>query len=328
MDRAARRGASDVGAGRACHVYRVLCPPRAANILWRVPRTALSMLARSLRSAIAHSNPRHVTLARFGTCSAPRMSATVRQLSPDPDALRPDKRPRLDTAEPAVHIDIEPAPEPTDTEAKVDPASAPEPSTSAAGAAASPAEKQLTDKQKSKQAARERKKAKKKRATLPEPYSTPWVVAQEVEKLLGKDVVDQAVADGTEFDSPFDTKDEASRTLEVTVSHLSSTGMYVRCDLPSSAAVWLTLITGNALALAPAPHRPWVIIAPHALPGEKIRVRVYDNGRLSSQADLLDVLEPNPEWRDMSRVRCRYFTQCSGCQYQVRPCPRVLCRQC
>ena len=68
--------------------------------------------------------------------------------------------------------------------------------------------------------------------------------------------------------------------------------------------------------------------SPHALPGEKIRVRVYDNGRFSSQADLLDVIEPNPEWRDMSRVKCKYFTQCSGCQYQVRVCPRVLARPC
>lgn len=36
-----------------------------------------------------------------------------------------------------------------------------------------------------------------------------------------------------------------------------------------------------------------------------------------SYADLLEVIEPNPEWRDMSRVRCKYFGKCSGCQYQV-----------
>lgn len=240
------------------------------------------------------------------------MAPPVRQLSPDPASLRPDKRPRLDTAQPAVHITIEqPASAP-----------APQPPTPAAASGDPQAEKQLTDKQKTKKAARERKKAAKRRAALPEPFSTPWVVSQEVEKLLGKETVDQAVADGTEYDSPFQTTNEhASRILDVTVSHLSSTGMYVCSPTPDFCRSFLTLpfATGNSLSVAPAPHRPWVIITPHALPGEKIRVRVYDNGRLSSQADLLEVIEPNPEWRDMARVKCKYFTQCSGCQYQVRP---------
>lgn len=254
-----------------------------------------SMLARCVSSAA-------IALSRRCTMSA------VRQHSPDP--LRPDKRPRLEPAQPALHITIE---QPT-----VHSAPAPEPSTPAS---ADPP--LLADKHKTKRAARERKKAAKRRA-LPEPFSTPWVVSQEVEKLLGKDIVDQAVADGTEYDSPFpNTKEQASRILDVTVSHLSSTGMYVSSPLPSSS---VQLSAGNSLSIAPAPHRPWVIITPHALPGETIRVRVYDNGRLSSQADLLEVIEPNPEWRDMSLVKCKYFTKCSGCQYQVRPRPLLACR--
>ena len=38
-----------------------------------------------------------------------------------------------------------------------------------------------------------------------------------------------------------------------------------------------------------------------------------------SHADLLEVTKPNPEYRDNSRIRCKYFGTCSGCQYQVRP---------
>lgn len=36
-----------------------------------------------------------------------------------------------------------------------------------------------------------------------------------------------------------------------------------------------------------------------------------------SYADLLDVITPNPEFRDMSRVQCKYFGKCAGCQYQM-----------
>ncbi|KAF8841387.1 S-adenosyl-L-methionine-dependent methyltransferase [Paxillus ammoniavirescens] len=100
-------------------------------------------------------------------------------------------------------------------------------------------------------------------------------------------------AEGTEWDAPFGFRDE----LEVVISRLSS--------------------NGNALALAPEPRSSWVIVTPFALPGETIRVRVYRSSRLHSFADLLDVLSPNSELRDSSRVTCKYFGKCSGCQYQM-----------
>ncbi|EMD41481.1 hypothetical protein CERSUDRAFT_42559 [Gelatoporia subvermispora B] len=74
--------------------------------------------------------------------------------------------------------------------------------------------------------------------------------------------------------------------------------------------------TGDALAVVESP-KPWVVIAPLALPGETIRARVYRNARLYSYADLLEVVQPNPDWRDMSIVKCKYFGKCAGCQYQM-----------
>ncbi|KAF8549337.1 S-adenosyl-L-methionine-dependent methyltransferase [Imleria badia] len=94
-------------------------------------------------------------------------------------------------------------------------------------------------------------------------------------------------------DPPFQFREE----IEVVVDRLSS--------------------YGDALALGPAPRSDWVIVAPFALPGERIRVRVYRNARLHSFADLLSVLSPNPDLRDDRRVQCKYFGQCSGCQYQM-----------
>jgi len=57
----------------------------------------------------------------------------------------------------------------------------------------------------------------------------------------------------------------------------------------------------------------WVVLVPYALPGERVRVRIYRNQRNFSEADLVEVVEPSP-----SRVapRCRLFGECGGCQYQ------------
>lgn len=74
---------------------------------------------------------------------------------------------------------------------------------------------------------------------------------------------------------------------------------------------------GDALAILPAPHPPWVVVVPFALPGELVKVKITRSARLHSHADLVELITPNVEIRDMSRVQCRYFTKCGGCQYQV-----------
>ncbi|KAI5997783.1 tRNA methyltransferase [Pisolithus orientalis] len=138
-----------------------------------------------------------------------------------------------------------------------------------------------------------RKEKKRKKHAIPEPCSTEDVLWHDVVSLLGSETVDQKIAQGVEWESPFDFREE----LEVTVSALSS--------------------NGDALAIGPDPRNSWVIVVPFALPGERVRVRVYRSSRLHSFADLLEVVSPNLELRGNSRVRCKYFGKCSGCQYQM-----------
>ncbi|KAI0932816.1 hypothetical protein AcW1_000168 [Taiwanofungus camphoratus] len=138
-----------------------------------------------------------------------------------------------------------------------------------------------------------KRKDKKQKHLPPEPYSAEDVVAKDVATLLGEAAVTQAVTDATEWDPPFEQKEE----VELVVSCLSS--------------------TGESLAIAPSPRRPWAVVTPLALPGEIIRARVYRHSRLHSYADLLEVVKPNPELRDMTRVQCKYFGKCAGCQYQM-----------
>lgn len=57
----------------------------------------------------------------------------------------------------------------------------------------------------------------------------------------------------------------------------------------------------------------WVVFVPYALPGEKVRVRVWRNKSNYSDADIVEILEPSPQ-----RVEpgCPLFGECGGCQYQ------------
>ncbi len=60
-------------------------------------------------------------------------------------------------------------------------------------------------------------------------------------------------------------------------------------------------------------ERKWVVMVAFALPGERVRARVYRNHANFSEADLVEVLEASPH---RITPRCPLFGQCGGCQYQ------------
>lgn len=64
------------------------------------------------------------------------------------------------------------------------------------------------------------KKRRGKKLGLPEPCSAEDVIWRDVTAILGQDVVDQALEDGTEFDSPYEFHQE----LEIEVSGICSNG--------------------------------------------------------------------------------------------------------
>ncbi len=57
----------------------------------------------------------------------------------------------------------------------------------------------------------------------------------------------------------------------------------------------------------------WVVFVPFALPGERVKARVYRNDKNCSHADLVDVVVPSP---DRIAPLCPLFGECGGCQYQ------------
>jgi len=63
----------------------------------------------------------------------------------------------------------------------------------------------------------------------------------------------------------------------------------------------------------PESGRKWVVMVAFALPGERIRAKVYRNHANYSEADLVEVLEASPH---RIEAKCPLFGRCGGCQYQ------------
>ncbi|KAK3946442.1 S-adenosyl-L-methionine-dependent methyltransferase [Diplogelasinospora grovesii] len=76
--------------------------------------------------------------------------------------------------------------------------------------------------------------------------------------------------------------------------------------------------TGDALAKQVGSTSDHLYVVPFSVPGDVVRVKVYrhvlDEGY--SQADFLSVVTPSP-LRDDTRIGCKYFAKCSGCQFQM-----------
>jgi len=70
---------------------------------------------------------------------------------------------------------------------------------------------------------------------------------------------------------------------------------------------------GEGPAANTSPRSGWVVLVPFALPGERVRARVFRNQKNFSEADLVAVLDPSP-WR--VEPKCVLFGVCGGCQYQ------------
>ncbi|KAG8904695.1 tRNA(m5U54)methyltransferase [Tulasnella sp. 403] len=139
------------------------------------------------------------------------------------------------------------------------------------------------------------KKKKIRRPPPPESGSSEDVILKDVMALIGNEAVELATTNRTDYTSPLVKGQE----MELVVSELSS--------------------NGEALCLVPpdVSPSPWVVLVPFALPDEVVRVRIYANARFHSLADLVEVLKPNESLRDNSRIKCRYFGVCAGCQYQM-----------
>ncbi|KAK6955857.1 hypothetical protein Daesc_003502 [Daldinia eschscholtzii] len=73
--------------------------------------------------------------------------------------------------------------------------------------------------------------------------------------------------------------------------------------------------TGDGLALhGDSKH---VYVVPFSIPGDTVKVKVFRHTREGyTVADFISVVTPSSS-RDDSRIGCKYFAKCSGCQFQM-----------
>lgn len=74
--------------------------------------------------------------------------------------------------------------------------------------------------------------------------------------------------------------------------------------------------TGDGLARSSMSSQIYVV--PFTAPGDTVRVKVIRHFTKDhyTLADFIRVIEPSP-LRDESRISCKYFSKCSGCQFQM-----------
>ncbi|SNX87211.1 related to TRM2 - tRNA(m5U54)methyltransferase [Melanopsichium pennsylvanicum] len=114
----------------------------------------------------------------------------------------------------------------------------------------------------------------------------------DIQDLLTHRTVTDVLSEGLEYANRF----ERGTRLTLTISRLDA--------------------HGDGLAISPSGD--WVIAVPHTLPGEKVTVEVTSNERLYSKARLVEILEKSTQRQD-ELVKCKYFGDCGGCQYQMIP---------
>lgn len=98
----------------------------------------------------------------------------------------------------------------------------------------------------------------------------------------------------TEEDASSATAPEHKSTLELTIIKLTSSGD----------------------GLAVRDNRVYCV--PFTIPGDIVEVQVRKDHGTHNMASLIKVITPSPD-RDDSLINCKYFSSCSGCQYQMLP---------
>lgn len=150
---------------------------------------------------------------------------------------------------------------------------------------------------------KQKKEKDQKNSVLKTEGTHEEVLLKDVEALLRKHSIDDtpAEANGTE-NGTSNTQQSSSlpdpfTEVELTVQEISS--------------------TGDGLALAPGSKQ--VYIVPFTSPGDKVKAKVVKHFTEGyTMTDFIQVLSPG-SLRDDSLINCKYFSACSGCQFQMLP---------
>ena len=131
--------------------------------------------------------------------------------------------------------------------------------------------------------------------------SNEEVLLADIRRLLAAHTITEALTDA---ETPTDVEAQPATSnqlpepfteIEVEVSEISSTGDGLATFGPS----------------------PQIYVVPFTAPGDKVKIKVIKHfAEGYTLADFVEVIEPSP-LRDDTRIKCQYFSKCSGCQFQM-----------
>lgn len=148
---------------------------------------------------------------------------------------------------------------------------------------------------------KQRKEKDQKQSVLKTEGTHEEVLLKDVEALLRKhsiiDTPSEPNAEANGESSPASLPDPFTE-VELTVQEISS--------------------TGDGLALAP--NSKQVFVVPFTTPGDKVKAKVVKHFTKEGYTltDFIQILSPG-SLRNDSLVNCKYFSSCSGCQFQMLP---------
>lgn len=148
---------------------------------------------------------------------------------------------------------------------------------------------------------KQKKEKGQKQSVLKTEGTHEEVLLKDVEALLRKhsiiDTPSEPNAEANGESSPASLPDPFTE-VELTVQEISS--------------------TGDGLALAP--NSKQVFVVPFTTPGDKVKAKVVKHFTKEGYTltDFIQVLSPG-SLRNDSLVNCKYFSSCSGCQFQMLP---------
>ncbi len=132
-----------------------------------------------------------------------------------------------------------------------------------------------------------------------------------VEEVLGFDVRDLRASLGQQNDATGTNGDEPTPGKGVVEEEkLPEQGSEIEVEVVEMSS------TGEGLAVQKGSK--WVYVVPFVVPGDVVKVKTFHHQREEGYtvADFVSVVKPSPS-RDDSRIGCKYFAACSGCQFQM-----------
>jgi len=145
------------------------------------------------------------------------------------------------------------------------------------------------------------------------PAITNETTSKHIPTLFTKESVPRAVSIPKKFvKKPFDYHQQ----LTIKIDSLTNMGWGVgriKLDDENTSDTYVDKSSDADDTDGEKKERLWVIMVPHVLVGETVKVSIFRNMKSYSEADLVEVLEKSPE-----RVTpmCALAGTCGGCQYQ------------